>query len=182
MARKNKTKKRINAFDIAVILLLLCLVATFAYRIYAGVRAENVEADDVQYVLSFTCDEEYDSLLSYLSDGDAVYFEDDKLLGILYAGEGEFAVYLADDQLSDLPNENETDRIFDAVGEITGTRPYRTVTLKGQIGLNRETVRVKDGNYYSINGRNLTAGSVLKVYTENAEFTLRIDNITAIEQ
>ncbi len=178
MARKNKERKKINPFDVAVILLLICLVATFAYRVYAGISADDPENKEVKYIMEFTCEEEYDSILSYLAPGDAVYFGDEKLLGFLYAGEEENAVYAVvdpDHMQSPAPDGNG--------GETAGeVKLYTPIRLEGRISLNGETVRVKNGNYYSIGGTNLTVGGKLHVYTEKADFTLVVRSITIAEE
>ncbi len=216
MNRKVKEKRKINPFDVIVIILIVCLLFTFAYRIYVGVADES-HRNEIKYVMEFECEEEYDSLLDHLSEGDAVYFAaDGKLLGYLYAGEdGERgAVYgivsdiptFAGDGELDIPQlnagENETgsadtdtepesdDESDESAYETESSAaepngastPYEKIKLGGTIRLNIETVRVKSGNYYSIEDTNFVEGSVIEVYTDKAVFTLKVVNITIVEE
>jgi hypothetical protein len=212
MARNQKKKKGINAFDAVVILLLLCLFATFAYRIYTGFGESDDGVAGSKYVMEFQCDKEYNSILRYLEGGDAVYFASDgKLLGYLYVG-SEYengAIYEIADvgaraALPETPSEEQTEMTLETVGAEDGaveiesgandgyylptpTLPaadqfYHLVRLGGQLALNSETVKVKNGNYYSIGDTNFTVGSVIEVYTDDAVFTLKVAKISLMEQ
>ena len=212
MAKNQKKKRGINAFDSVVVLLLLCLVATFAYRIYTGFGQSDDGVAGSKYVMEFQCDEEYNSILRYLENGDAVYLASDgKLLGYLYvsseyengaiyeiAGAGARAIP------DDPTEEEETKMVLETVGAEDGAieiesgvndgyylptpslpaadQFYHLVRLGGQLALNSETVKVKNGNYYSIGDTNFTVGSVIEVYTDDAVFTLKVGKISLIEQ
>lgn len=199
MAHDRKEKRRLNVFDAVIILLLLCLLISFGYRIWAGMDSNSSGMRDAYYVMEFECDAEYDSLLRYLEQGDAVYFSaDGKLLGYLYADEDDEngAIY---EIVDDIPtfagdgDEEETEAASEsgaAVGEydnslyIPNPLPetvYDVVRLGGQIALNAETVKVKSGNYYFIGETNFTKGSVIEVYTDDAVFTLKVVNVEIIE-
>ncbi|MBQ8408973.1 MAG: hypothetical protein IJY39_08930 [Clostridia bacterium] len=199
MANERKEKRRVNVFDVVILLLLLCLVASFVYRIYMGIDKDKASVNDAYYVMSFECDREYDSLLRYLESGDAVYFAaDGKLLGYLYAGEDSEngAIYeiiddiptFAGDQIgTEAQEESETEA---GVGEYDNSlyqpsalpeQTYKYVRIGGQIGLNSETVKVKNGSYYFIGETNFTVGSVIEVYTDDAVFTIKVVNIEIIE-
>ncbi len=169
MAKRSKEKRTLNAFDVIVILLLVCLVATFAYRLYVGIDADSPDNYQAKYILTFESTEEYDSILSYLKQGDAVYLDDNTLLGFLYADEenGISAVYPLDGL---------------ALIGADQSGVYQKLVLGGQISLTEDAVRVRNGNYYSIEGRNIAVGSVINVHTEMAEFTVRVQNITIIDQ
>ena len=210
MANNQKQKKGINAFDAVVILLLLCLVATFAYRIFTGFGKSEDGVAGSKYVMEFQCDGEYNSILRYLQNGDAVYLASDgKLLGYLYTGSeyengaiyeivgvGARTMVVETSEESALPVE--TVGAEDGAVEIesgandgyylpTPSLPaadqfYHVVRLGGQLALNSETVKVKSGNYYSIGDTNFTVGSVIEVYTDDAIFTLKVAKISLIEQ
>lgn len=207
MAQTKKEKKRVNAFDVVVILLTVCLLLTFAYRIYAGLADESYRSE-IKYVMAFECDAEYDSILNYLSEGDAVYLASDgTLLGYLYVGEDDEngAVYQIVDDIptfagagelygnganaenSDPEAESGSEAESSAETETTPAQPqayvpYDTVKLGGQIRLNIETMRVKSGNYYTIGKISFTEGSTVEVYTDSAVFTLKVTNITLAEE
>ena len=201
MANERKEKKRLNVFDAVIILLLLCLLISFGYRIWAGMESNSSGMREAYYVLEFECDAEYDSLLRYLEHGDAVYFAaDGKLLGYLYAGEDDEngAIYEIVDDIptfaGDVDEKEEgTEAASEsgaAVGEYDNSlytpaplpeTVYEVIRLGGQIALNSETVKVKSGNYYFIGETNFTEGSVIEVYTIDAVFTLKVVNVEIIE-
>ena len=53
MARETKkAKRRVNPFDVMIVLLLLCLLATFGFRIYRGVADKN-DSNVSEYILTF---------------------------------------------------------------------------------------------------------------------------------
>ena len=213
MKRAVKERKKINPFDVIVIILIVCLLVTFAYRIYAGVADES-HRNEIKYVMEFECDEEYDSLLNHLSEGDAVYFAaDGKLLGYLYASEDsengavygiieDIPTFAGDGELdipelngsedetdsaesgTELESENETVSETESfeVGQKDTVALYKKVKLAGTIRLNIETVRVKSGNYYSIEDTSFVEGSVIEVYTDKTVFTLKVVNIDIVEE
>ena len=167
---QKKDKKRLNAFDVAIILLLICLIGTFGYRIYEGV-ADDSSKKMSEYVIEFEC-EDYSSLVQYLAAGSEVYLAyNGELLGYLYAEEGDMrgAAYTLPETESDETEEVETAE--------ENLPIYEEVAIAGKIRLGSDAVKVKNGNYYSIGGINLTGGSVVEVYTENAVFTIIVKNI-----
>ena len=171
MAKANKKdRKKINAFDIAIILLLICLIGTFGYRIYEGVAGDSSKKVS-EYVIEFEC-KDYNSLVQYLGAGSEVYLvANGELLGYLYAEEGDArgAAYTLPETESDVTEEVET---------VEENLPiYKEVGIGGKIRLGSDAVKVKNGNYYSIGGINLTDGSVVEVYNENAVFTITVKNI-----
>lgn len=177
MARAtNKNRKRLNVIDAIIILLLIALVGTFAYGIYSKVYSKPSSADS-KYRVVFECSEEYyyNSILNYLSDGEAVYFAaDGVLLGNIYdanPNDEVGAVYEISDDKDDTADQAES------VDE-----EYRKIRFGGELKLNAEAIKSKRAGYYSISDVNITVGSTINVYTDEAEFTLTIVSITAIEQ
>ena len=163
---KKRSKIRLNVIDVMIILLVIALIATVGYRIYAGVteKSSNVSS---KYVMTFECDSEYISMIKYLSAGKAVYFEHDgKLLGYLY----------------DANKDDETGAVYVSATDGTasvGTGDYKKNKLCGQLRMNPETVSVKTGGYYAIGERNVTVGSTIEVYTNEASFTLTVKEISS---
>ena len=202
MASNRNEKRRLNVFDAVILLLLLCLVISFGYRIYLGIDKNASGIEDAYYIMSFECDREYDSLLRYLENGDAVYFASDgKLLGHLYAGaeHENGAVYEIVDDIPTFAGVDESGSETDVeesesetlgVGQYDNSlqvpsklpdQTYEVVRLGGQIALNSETVKVKSGGYYFIGETNFTEGSVIEVYTVDAVFTIKVVDIEIIE-
>ena len=163
-----KSKIRLNVIDVMIILLVVALIATVVYRIYTGVTEKTTNKGS-KYTVTFECDAEYKSMLKYPASGQAVYLESDgKLLGYL-----------------DDPNPD------DAIGAVyeyeplsasVGTGEYKKTSMRGQLRLNPEAVKVKTGGYYTIGERNITEGSKIDVYTNEACFTLTVLSISPIEQ
>jgi hypothetical protein len=116
--KKNREMRRINPFDVIIVILIVCLLFTFAYRIYVGV-ADETHKNEIKYVMKFECEEEYNSLLDHLSEGDAVYFADGKLFGYLYAAEDseDGAVYAIIDDIPTFAGDGELDLPSLNIGE-----------------------------------------------------------------
>ena len=166
--QKTKTMRKFNVFDIIIILLIIVLIASFAYRIYAGVDKISGQSR-AKYAISFECDSEYNSLLKYIKEGDAVYFEHDGvLLGYMYAKEDseDGAIY----EISD-----------DTQGGAKVATEYEKVKLGGYIKLNVDTVKAKNANHYVITDTNISKGSVINVYTEKAVFTITVKDVFILE-
>ena len=164
--KKKRERKKINAFDVVIILLILCLIATFAYRVYDGI-ADPTMNKDPKYVVTFNCDDEYISLAKYLENGEAVYFEKNgALLGNLYAENGGAPV---------MPLAGDPD------GEEGATNVYEKTELSGKLKLNANSVAVAGGNYYTVGDVNVTVGSEIRVFTEDTVFTLRVESINEIQ-
>ena len=168
---KTKKIKKFNVLDVVVILLVILLIATFIYRIYVGVdKVSNQE--NSKYVMTFECDSEYNSLLDYLQSGEAVYLEyDGVFLGRLYADDESTkeAVYEIIDESANAGTGSST------------SIEYRKIKIGGQLKLNVDAVKVKNGSYYVIGDTNITKGSVLNVYTDKAEFTITVIDISHVK-
>ena len=176
--KKAKTIRRFNVFDVIVILLVIVLIASFVYRIYVGVDKIPGQSSRAKYAISFECDAEYNSLLEYIQAGDAVYFDHDgTLLGYLYArddNEGG-AVYEITGTTPDTVESAEDVEADDTVVE------YEKIKIGGSIKLNVDTVKAKNGNHYVIGDTNISNGSVIKVYTEKATFTITVKDVYILE-
>ncbi len=159
-----KKKAKFNVIDVLIIFLVVVLIATVAYRVYTGIN-DKTSPSRSQYVITFDCDGEYNSIVNYLTQGKAVYLASNgKLLGHMYA-----------------PNENGSAYITSANsdGESSNAASYDKVSIRGYISMSSETVKIAAGNYYSIGDVNLSVGSTINVYTNDAEFTLTVKSIDA---
>ena len=171
----NKTKKKINVIDVVIILLVLVLVASVVYRIYGALSNGGSLSGESDYIVKFECDSEYNSLIKYLGEGQEVYFvSNGALLGYIYddPSDERKAVY-------EIPKEIVTE------GEETAAAPkgqYSKVKIGGHLKLSDEAVKAKSGNYYTIQDRNISVGSTLKVYTKDAVFTITVKSITKAEK
>ena len=172
---KGKERKKINPFDIVVILLVVCLLMSVGYRIYAGF-ADDVGGNVSGYVLEFES-ESCRSILAYLNSGTAVYLSaDGNLLGYFYAEEADKNghVYLLTDQSGeDLQSADDGENAFSE---------YATVRFGGKIRLSSNAVRVKNGDYFTLGDINLTKGSVIEVYTEKAVFTMTVKSFDTVHE
>ena len=166
---KKRERKRVAPFDVVVVLLIVCLIAAFGYRVYNGVSDPNFKKDS-KYVVTFTCDEEYNSIAKYLENGEAVYFAGNgELLGHLYVKKaGDAVVTLIGDGNEDESSSESQELI------------YEKVKLMGSLKLTADALAVTSGNYYTIGDVNIAKGSVIDVYTEDTVFTLKVESITAI--
>lgn len=178
---EHKTKKRFNVIDVVLILLVVALIATIVYRVYAGISNDK-KTGSGQYILTFECESEYDVLTKYLSNGEYVYFAaDGGLLGRLYDSDltdSVEAVY--EIKAGDAPGGEDAPQ-DDSESKLDSSLGYKKVKLGGQIKLNGETVKSKNGAYYVVGEINLTEGSVIEVYTNDTEFTLRVVTISVAE-
>ena len=175
---KNKKDKKITALDVVIVLLIIGLLATFAYRVYDGV-ADPAFDEDSKYSVEFVCEEEYNSIAKYLENGEAVYLASTgELLGNLYvkkAGEPVISVIGGSSQ-------PETDAEgSDGADETVAEELYEKVALSGHLKLNADATAVSTAGYYTIGNFNLTGGSEIEVYTEDTVFTLKIVSITPIQ-
>ena len=179
---KNKSKKRINAIDVIIILLVLALIGTAVYRVY-GAIADGSSKKGSNYIVTFECSSEYNTLIKYLKNGEEVYLATNKsLIGYIYddPDDDHGAVY---EVFEDTPNEEETVEGETNVPANSGdeknkSEAYSKVKLSGKIKLSSEAVKAKGGNYYTVKGRNITVGSTLKVYTDDTVFTVVVKSIT----
>ena len=178
MKNANKAKRKINAFDVLVIFLVICLLATFAYRIYEGFSEESNRGDS-KFVVYFECVSEYDSLVKYLSDGDAVYYAaTGELLGYIHAKDGkpalEIITFGVDEEIT------ETVGTETAETEDESRDSYEKVMLGGEIRLRGDATKKYNADLYTVGSIGITKGSEISVYTEDAEFTLIVLSITAL--
>ncbi|MBE6684170.1 MAG: hypothetical protein E7592_00790 [Ruminococcaceae bacterium] len=178
MAEKRKRSgRRITAFDIMVILLVLCLIGTVVYRVYTEIDNDKAGITS-KYSIEFEC-EDYDSLAKYLLDEEEVYLASNgRLLGEIYKGWNDAqAIYV---EYSDTEGTEQTESGNDEQSAKNETAvSYRMAKMTGKMRLNLEVLASKEGNYYSLGEVNFSKGSVIDVYTDDAEFTITITSITA---
>lgn len=174
--KQKKSGRGITAFDILVILLVLCLAATVVYRVYTETTNDKAGITS-KYMIEFEC-EDYDSLAKYLEAGESVYLSSNgRLLGELYKGWNETQAisveYLDTEATEQTTSETGAEQLEDETGI-----SYRIAKMTGKLKLNTDVTASKEGNYYSLGEINFSKGSVINVYTEDAEFTITITNIT----
>lgn len=155
----NKTKKRINVIDVIIILLVLALIGTVVYRVYSVIN-DGSSKKGSNYIVTFECDSEYNTMIEYLTNGKAVYLVSNKsLLGYIYddPDDNESAVY---ELVSDLPESTErdsegadanTESESETATEAKVVDVYQKVRLSGKLKLSSEAAKAKDGDYYTIN-------------------------------
>ncbi len=163
----DSTKKRLsfNVLDVFIILLVVILIASVVYKIYQNSQ-KDAKQDNPVYTVVFEC-EDYESLASYLLDGEEVYIRSSgELLGYIHkSGEivGSYALVAIDDaDGEDAPSPELYDRR----------------RFEGKLKLNGNTKKSREGNYYVLEDLNLTVGSKIEVYTEDTEFTITIKQFT----
>lgn len=179
---KKKRDKKITALDVVIVLLIIGLLASFAYRVYDGIADPSFKKSS-KYALSFVCDEEYNTIAKYLEDGEAVYIASTgELLGNLYARKAGEPVITVSGGSADTEPDIETgvETGDESATEIVETL-YEKVTLSGNLKLNADADMVSAGNYYTVGGINIVSGSVIEVYTEDAVFTLTVASIVPIQ-
>ncbi len=176
--KKKRERKKLNPFDVVVVLLILCLVGTLGYRVYQGVADPSFQKDS-KYVVTFECDEEYNSVVKYLENNEAVYFSaNGDLFGNLYAEKaGSDIVSIITEADTDAAETTDTESTDD--GDTSYL--YEKVKFTGKLKLNADAVFVSSGNYYTVGEINFNRGSVIEVYTEDAVFTLRVTGIAVIQ-
>ncbi len=163
--KKKRERKKVNPFDVVVILLILCLVGTLGYRVYQGVADPSFQKDS-KYVVTFECDEEYRSVVKYLENNEAVYFSaNGELFGNLYAEQPD------SDLISVITEDDAEDTSY----------LYEKVKFTGKLKLNADAVFVSGGNYYTVGDINFSNGSVIEVYTEDTVFTVKVTGIAVIQ-
>ena len=167
-----KSRRRINVIDVIIIILVLALIATGVFKLYSEIT-NGRSGKQSDYIVTFECDAEYRSLISYLKSGEAVYLTSDgTLLGYLYDAPND-DVATVYEIISDADGESEVNSSDD---------PYVKVRLGGKLKLASNAVKVKNGGYYSVEGKNVSVGSALRVYTTDAVFTLTVKNISTDAQ
>ena len=178
---KKRRDKKITALDVVIVLLIVGLLATFAYRVYDGI-SDPVFYDESEYTVEFVCDGEYNSIAKYLEDGEAVYLASSgELLGNLYVKRAGDPVITVIGGTPDVETDSTTEVEGSEQTEETAEELYEKVTLLGNLKLNADAEAVSAGDYYTIGSVNIAVGSVVEVYTEDAVFTLKIASITPIQ-
>ena len=165
-SENKKTRRKINVIDVVIILLVLALIGTVVFKIYTKI-SDNPSNKHSKYIVTFECDEEYNSLVKHLKSGDAVYFSSKgTLIGYLYDApvDGKSAVYEIK------ANGDETDTANDDA--------YVKTRLGGKMRLASNAVKVKNGEYYTIEDVTISKGSTINVYTEKVVFTLTVKDIS----
>ena len=71
MEKTSKAKRRLNVIDVLIIMLILALLATVGYRVYAQI-SENGEGEKSDFVIVFESDAEYRSMIKTIKNGDEV--------------------------------------------------------------------------------------------------------------
>ena len=151
-----KERKRLNVIDVVIILLLVALVGTAGYRIYSAVARDESDSQS-NIVVTFEAAVEDEGILEYLENDSAIYITTDKTqLGNLYdpvAGDALGAVY--------------KERVEDS----------GIITVRGTLRLHEDAHKAQGGEYYVINDRNITVGSMLDVYTDTAVLRITVKSI-----
>ncbi len=175
MDNNKKNRVKINAFDVFLILLVLCLIGTLIFRIYNGI-SEDKNSYNNEYILTFSCDGEYDSILGYVKAGDAVYFESGELLGYIGFSENNKSQSPLETVILETVTEPvEEGDIQEAENESAYDLSF--VGLTGVIELNGNAKKVEKGNYYAIGDENIIEGVELTVHTETVEITITVVSI-----
>jgi hypothetical protein len=167
MENKKKNKFKINAFDVFLILLVLCLIGTLVFRIYNGV-AEDKNSYNNEYLLKFKCEGEYDSVIRYVRDGDAVYLASGELLGYITFAESNNTQYPLEIETSETSSGDPNNDVLEFVA------------FTGYMKLNGNAKKATNGNYYVVGDENIIEGSIITVHTRTAEFTVSLESIEAI--
>lgn len=175
--RQKKEHRRINAFDVVIILLILCLAGAFGYRVYQGVSDPDTRKES-KYIVEFECEGVYNSLVDYIENGETVYFADSgDVFGHMYKTKDSAAAMEIITEKSDEAETEET-----GSEEEQNTKPfYETVRAKGQLKLNADAIKSGVGNHFTLGDRGFTTGTVIEVCTSDTVFVLKITNIYAVD-
>lgn len=167
-----KVKRKINAVDVLIILLVIALIATVAFRIYTEIT-EKTHVSSGNYVITFECKDQYNSVLEYLKNGEKVYFSaNGKVLGYLYDPDLDDSVGATWEITSADGGADEAD---------AAKKEYRKINVGGKIRLSGEAVKIKDGGHYAIGDTNITVGSSIVAYTDEVKLTLKVVDISEID-
>ncbi len=170
MENNKKMRFKINAFDVFLIFLAVCLVATFGLKIYRGI-AEDKNSYNSEYVLSFVCEGECNGVIRYVREGDTVYLENGEILGYIAAPDKNSSTPL--EIISN--TEGASNKPF-------GSTEVLFVSFSGSLKLNGNAKLVENGDYYLLGESNITEGSKLTVHTVNAEFTITVSSIEKVDK
>ena len=168
----DNTKKRrfsFNVLDVFIILLVVILIASVVYKVSQNMD-KDANQDNPVYTILFEC-EEYESLAKYLDDGDEIYVKSSgELWGYIYkSGDimGSGSIFIVEDE------ETSTDDV-PAISDSASDDLYERVRFEGKLKLNGNTKKSGEGNYYTLEDLNITVGSKIEVYTDDAEFTITV--------
>ena len=166
-----KSKVKINAFDVFVVLLVLCLLATIVFKIYASVTKDD-NAKNSEITMSFKCEGEYNSLVKYINSGDEVYLESGELLGYIYKSpdSDELFVITPREEALEKEDTNSSSKVASNIKITT----YEKIDFTGNIKLNGNAIKSSKGNYYTIGSDNITVGGKLDLHTKRTEFTITV--------
>lgn len=183
-----KIKLKLNAFDIFVFLLVLCLIASVGYKIYASLTEEK-NSKNASIYLHYECDGEYNSVMRYLNDGDALYLESGELLGYItqVGNDGMFTLVTSDtvteETITEVPSEAVNgDMQAENTEIIKEGYTYESVKFKGVLKLNGNAIKSNKGSYYKIGDRLISVGGVLLVHTEKTEFSITVSELSEIDR
>lgn len=171
--KKTKVKMKVNAFDIFVLLLVLCLIATLVYKIYTSIADES-NTDNSKVMIEYVCEDEFNSILSYLHDGDAVYLESGEILGYIHKNSdtNELFEIITEEQTE---SETESDTFATATADNNGAAAdYSKINFAGLISLNGNAIKSNKGSFYTIGEDNITVGGTIKVHTNRTEFVITV--------
>ena len=160
MRAKTKKKVRLNVIDVLIIILTIALIATVVYRIYTGI-SDKTSPSKSKYIVTFECEDEYSSLVNYLEAGKAVYFASN---GTLL---GNMCVYAGNTAPAFVVDDNSASNSFS----------YERAHIRGCLKMSGEAIKSASGSYYSIGDVNVTVGSRIEVYTNEAAFTIVVKSI-----
>lgn len=175
--KDKKARRRINAFDVMIILLALCLVTALGYRVYRGISTPDVTKDS-KYVVEFECNEVPNSIVDYVKNEDAVYFaKNGEILGHIYLGKGAVSPIELITEGEEVAPEEETD-----TGELAEDFFYNVKgNACGKLKLNSDAIVSADGKYFTVGDIGFTVGSTIEVYTLNAVFTIKVTGVQSLE-
>ena len=174
-----KSKVKVNAFDIFVILLVLCLIATIAYKVYTSVSSDD-NTKNSEITVTFRCDGEYDSILKYLNEGDQVYLKSGELLGYIHKNADSKELFVVTQKSTS--ETDDTDAAEQNTADTTDSTVYTLIEFTGEIKLNGNAVKSNKGTYYIIGEDNITVGGKLELYTKRTEFTVTVTGFGEIDK
>lgn len=172
---ENTKKKRFsfNVLDVFIILLVVVLIASVAYKVSQNMD-KDAKKDNTVYTVVFEC-EEYETLAKYLSKGEKVYISTTgELLGYIHKSSDNVGptalITIEEEPDAETPDATEpTDTPVDDL--------YERVRFEGKLKLNGNTQKSVVGNYYTLEELNIAVGSKISVYTDDAEFTITVKQI-----
>lgn len=156
-----KERKRLNVIDVVIIFLLVAIVGTAGYKIYTEVTDGRSSRQSNIFVV-FEAEVEDEGILNYLGSGSEVYLASDKsLVGNLYDGNAD-----------------------DGVGAVykAGVADNGRIILRGALRLTGNAYKAENGEYYVVNNRNISVGTMLDVYTDKAVVKITVKSIELLSK